>query len=169
MPRTNTKVKELVEEKVASGKALLLSIIGFNSEAVNVANLITMKKGDNYMSYIGVKKLSLDYPSIRKAIAADLETVPHTVSKVNGKDKKVYPWGTRSISSISHSLAVSMLKTAQRRSLKFGKNEKLEVSGMFKKFDKSANKAETITIVVTKKSVYKDFDLAKAQKFLAKF
>jgi hypothetical protein len=134
-----------------------------------------MKKGDAYMDYCSqFPKAKVNYPVLRAAIEADLAEAPtQTVERIitvkgEKKSKKiiVFPWGEMSIKMKAHSLAVSMLKTYQRRSLKFGKDTKLSGVSLFSKYDKKESVAVTKTFDITLKSVIKFFDEKRAIAFL---
>ena len=167
-------VKPVVSERAG----ILFKCIAIGGEVTNIQNMLFMKKGDVYMEYVAhFPKTKIDYPHLRAAIEIDLTEAPsQTVERVvilkgEKKSKKVtcYPWGEMSIKMKAHSLAVSMLKTAQRRALKFGKETKLTGVTLFSKYDKKESIAVNKTVDISVKSVHKAFDEKRALDFLNSF
>lgn len=176
----SAKVKKIEEAKkgVSERASILFRCIAIGGEVQNITNMLFMRKGDTYMDYCSqFPKTKVDYPNLRAAIEKDLSEAPtqsiERITTVKGEKKvktvTVYPWGEMSIKMKAHSLAVSMLKTFQRRTLKFGKESKLTGVTLFSKFDKKENKAVTKTLDVTLKGVHKSFDEKRALDFLNSF
>jgi hypothetical protein len=171
------KVKEMAST-ITERASIIFKCIAVTSEATNVQNLLFMKKGDVYMEYAGkLPKTQVDYPHLRAAIEVDLAQAPsqtiERISVVKGEKKvkkvTVYPWGEMSIKMKAHSLAVSILKTYQRRMLKFGKDDKLVSITVFQEFDKKENVTVNRTLDIAKKTIYKSFDETRAIAFLDSF
>jgi len=170
-----------VETIITERASILFKCIAIGGEITNLTNMLFMKKGDVYMEYTSsFPKTKVDYPHLRAAIEIDLllaevQMIDRLVI-VKGKNtiKKVacYPWGTMSIKMKAHSLAVSMLKTYQRRALKFGKETKLVAVTVFDKYSKYGTPEatqENKTIDITYKTVHKVFDERRALDFLNSF
>jgi hypothetical protein len=169
------------EVKVSERAGILFKCIAIGGEVTNIQNMLFMKKGDVYMEYVAnFPKAKVDYPHLRAAIELDLLVAPTQVIdkivilKGEKKAKKVtvYPWGEMSIKMKAHSLAVSMLKTFQRRALKFGKETKLTAITVFNKYSKYGTPEatqENKTIDITYKTVHKSFDEKRALDFLNSF
>ena len=172
------KMKAL-EASISGRASILFKCIAIGGEVTNIQNMLFMKKGDVYMEYVShFPKTKVDYPNLRAAIEKDLLEAPFQEideiivnSKGEKKAKKhfVYPWGSMSIKMKAHSLAVSMLKTYQRRQLKFGKETKLIAVTLFAKYDKKESVAVNKTVDVSAKSVHKAFDETRAFDFLNSF
>jgi hypothetical protein len=166
---------------VSERASILFKCIAIGGEVTNIQNMLFMKKGDVYMEYCNqLPKTKVDYPHLRAAIELDLLVAPTQVIdkivilKGEKKAKKVtvYPWGEMSIKMKAHSLAVSMLKTYQRRALKFGKETKLTGITVFNKYSKYGTPEatqENKTIDITYKTVHKSFDEKRALDFLNSF
>ena len=169
------KVTKIEEKKVGERTACLLNVISVTQNVTEVNNMLFMKKGDVYMEYCShFPKGKINYPNLRGAIEEDLNTVPVTIQVIDKKEVKFYPWGKMSPKMKAHSLAVSILKTFQRRSLNFGKSDKLENITVFSKWDKKANEGKGATEnktleSISKKSVHKEYDEARAIAFLDSF
>jgi hypothetical protein len=175
----SVKSAKQVEVKVSERAAILFKCIAIGGEVTNITNMLFMKKGDVYMEYCSsFPKTKVDYPNLRAAIEKDLLEAPFQEIDeiiINAKGEKkakkhfIYPWGTMSIKMKAHSLAVSMLKTYQRRQLKFGKETKLTGITLFSKYDKKESVAVVKTFDISAKSVHKAFDAKRALSFLDSF
>jgi hypothetical protein len=148
---------------------LLGSIIGFQVNASNVTNMLFMQKGDLFMQYVGANKLMDDasYPSLRLCLERDLTILATEYDKTG----TTFPWGKMSIKMKSHSMAVSIYKTWQRRILDWKGNPDAIAfdASMFSKFDKTSNTEENKDRTITKKSVFKAYDKKAALDFLNNF
>jgi len=163
-----------VKPVVTARASILFKCIAIGGEVTNIQNMLFMKKGDIYMEYVAnFPKTKVDYPNLRAAIEKDLLEAPTQVIdrfvKKKAKKVTVYPWGEMSIKMKAHSLAVSMLKTYQRRQLKFGKETKLTGVTLFSKYDKKESNAVNKTVDITLKTIYKSFDEKRALMFLDSF
>jgi hypothetical protein len=175
---TVKSAKKVEVKEVSPRASVLFKCIAVGGEVTNIQNMLFMKKGDVYMEYCAAfPKTKIDYPHLRAAIEIDLLEAPfqtiETIVIVKGEKKAkkqiVYPWGAMSIKMKAHSLAVSMLKTYQRRTLKFGKETKLVAVTLFSKYDKKEAVAVNRTVDVSAKSVTKSFDEKRALDFLNSF
>jgi hypothetical protein len=186
--RASKKVVPAASPVVSERAGILFKCIAIGGEVTNIQNMLFMKKGDVYMEYCNaLSKTStgrasgkVDYPHLRAAIELDLLVAPtQVIDKIvilkgvkKAKKVTVYPWGEMSIKMKAHSLAVSMLKTYQRRALKFGKETKLTGITVFNKYSnygKPEAAVENKTIDITFKSVTKSFDEKRALDFLNSF
>lgn len=182
MSAKTNKEKVVNHPAVTERAALLFKVVAFTGEATNLQNMLFMKRGDLYVEYVSTfPKTKVNYPTLRLAIEKDLGEAPTNtitrISTVNGvkksKDITVYPWGEQSIKAKAHSLAVSMLKTWQRRMLKFGGASKLENVTLFSKYSKfgtpEASEENKTFDSITKKSIHKEFNEQQARDFLNSF
>jgi hypothetical protein len=147
---------------------ILGTIIGFTINATNIQNMLFMQKGDLFMEYVKSNKLmeNASYPTLRVALERDLTIMAKEYDATGGS----LPWGKMSIKQKSHSMAVSIYKTWQRRIVFIDDASIDKFEGkMFNKFDKTTNTEVTADRTVSKKTVFKSYDKKTALDFLNGF
>ena len=152
----------------ATSTTALEAAVGVMLASRDITNMLFMKKGDAYIKYIKAVKLDsiCTYPAIRAHIEADLDAMNTSYQTTKTSLMPDFPWGNQGIKMKAHSMAVTMLKTWERRNLKFGTDGKATATVTMK-----VRKGEVITDTKTinKNSVHKDFDKAFALRCLESF
>ena len=152
----------------ATSTNALEAAVGVMLASRDITNMLFMRKGDAYIKYIKAVKLDsiCTYPALRAHVEADLGAMNANYQTTKTSLMPDFPWGNQGIKMKAHSMAVSMLKTWERRNLKFGTDGKATATVTMK-----VRKGEVITDTKTinKNSVHKDFDKAFALRCLESF